>query len=409
MKKILNYILCAFVFIGVMPITTHAKATYTAYKAGDKITVNVNDTTQKVFYVLEESNTTSNTVTAIYEEVLGDAFWFGATSTTFAGSTAETTLKTLTSDWTNPTQIRLINANEIMSDVTLSTSTGAAFTIPSYLNIGKNYWTQDVVVEDGTTYATIISAKSNYSSISITSDNTTTAYIRPVITINKEYIVNDNVDYDAELEKFVETFKNTEWMGMLTAAFEEGSELKIEHTISNLKVILTGEEDGETYTYTTNFTYANGILKYVPYTTVDATNVEYAFVDELWILNAVYALGDLKGYDDESLDEWLGDENDYTLEKDGIILKTDTYEESYEDESISSSISLEYVTDFRLDIVNGLPTYEEYAKNHVATEEPKVDNPNTGIINYGVIALAIVAVVAGIYVGVRKKNKLPHA
>lgn len=245
MKKILNYILCAFVFIGVMPITAHAKATYTAYKAGDKITVNVNDTTQKVFYVLEESNTTSNTVTAIYEDVLGDAFWFGATSTTYAGSTAETTLKTLISDWTNPTQIRLINANEIMSDVTLSTSTGAAFTIPSYLNISKNYWTQDVVVEDGTTYATIISAKSNYSSISITSDNTTTAYIRPVITINKEYIVNDNVDYDAELEKFVETFKNTEWMGMLTAAFEEGSELKIEHTTSTLKVILTGEEDGE--------------------------------------------------------------------------------------------------------------------------------------------------------------------
>ena len=59
-------LLAIMLFCGIGKVD--AKTTYTAYKAGDKITVNVSDSTKLDFYVIADSDASSSTVEAIMAE-----------------------------------------------------------------------------------------------------------------------------------------------------------------------------------------------------------------------------------------------------------------------------------------------------------------------------------------------------
>jgi len=194
--KRLNYLLLAILLLSVGLITVDAK-TYTSYKKGDKITVNVNDSTKLDFYVIEDSSTEA--VTAIYDGVLGDDFYFGPTTNSIAGSTAESKLKELTSTWKNPTEIRLVKASEIISGIKVSTDTSEDFTEPSYFNMGKSYWTQDVTVNGDKYYPLVVTSWITYSQLhsAIEGAPSSTGAIRPVITVLKDNVV-DGISEEAD-------------------------------------------------------------------------------------------------------------------------------------------------------------------------------------------------------------------
>ena len=69
-KKILSLlIILCFMFLGISFVDAK---TYTSYNRGDKITVNVNDTTKVSFYVVEDSDNTSTVVKAVTENFVNE-------------------------------------------------------------------------------------------------------------------------------------------------------------------------------------------------------------------------------------------------------------------------------------------------------------------------------------------------
>lgn len=411
MKKLkyLFTLMLAFALVSCFTYV-HAEVAYKAYNRGDKIVVNLNDNLKGNFYVLADSDTTNNTITAVYETTLGEAVKYGATANGFDGSEVETNLKTLTSTWTAKNiEIRLLTAEEVKAGINFSKDISEDFTEPTFLINNKNYWLGDVAIDGDKTYPGIVNYWNTYSTITVAPEDTTTAYIRPVITITKDLIEGENKtpDYATEWNKYVEFYKDNDMMDFIKYLIlgdgeDEDTTFDIQHTENSLKVIIkdTLEE------YITNFTYKDGVISYVEY----AGPEDYSAFDQLMVANAEVALVEYKGFDLEKFEEWLENSKGLTLEKDGIevVLVTETEK----DENGTSTTT--YMKSFKADITHDFATYQEYLKNQSSQNKPSEDtttekNPTTGLLNYGTIALASVIVAGGIYLVVRKKNKLPHA
>lgn len=162
-------------------------------------------------------------------------------------------------------------------------------------------------------------------------------------------VVWNNFDTESIWDKFVEKFKDTE----LVKSFNDTkTKVQIESTTNSLTVILTDE----TSSYTTKFTYENGIITYVP-----SDTDEKSFVDSVWVLNSLYALADLKGYDIDNVSQWMEKNKDKSLNIKDDGLEFDTKEYIYEDETEGASVSVSgtIFTSFKLDVKNGLKSYEE--------------------------------------------------
>lgn len=396
MKKYLFSILAFMMFFCGL-VVVDAK-TYTAYEVGDKVSINVNDTEKKDFYVISESDETSTTVTAVYEDVLGEMMWFGPTSAGLSGSQAEANLKTLTANWNNPTEIRLLKGSEILKDFVVSVNVSEDFTTPTYFNIGKSYWTQDVAVNGEIYYPLLVTTWNTYSNIHASTNNAPASggYIRPVVTVSKDYVVGglveEDIDYQQVWKEFIEKFQKTE---LIHYWEDEEIEVDVDYTDTTMTVTMTDTELNETYV--TNFVYEDGVVKYVPIGTVNEDNLAQAIYNQLWIVNCIYTISDIKGYDVEQVLEDLETENNYNIEIEGLIYKTKNYNYSETSDSGSVDINLDYATDFQLDIVNGIEIYE--TGNNVG----KVDNPKTGIsFPIGIAVMALI-VSGGIFLLRNKK------
>lgn len=216
------------------------------------------------------------------------------------------------------------------------------------------------------------------------------------------------LEEDELWDKFVEKYKSTE----LIKSYEDSeATVEITSTENSLKVVLTNE----TKSWTTNFTYEDGILTYVP-----SNNEESMMKEGIFVSNAIYALADLYEYDIEQLKAWLkeNDPKDFTLEKDGVEVKLIKIEQ----ESNGSSISVETPSSFKLDLKSGLKSFEKYLneenkeeKEEIKTEnkkeentsKDKVENPKTGM-NLGFGILILVILMGGIgYFLIRKQSKFP--
>lgn len=228
--------------------------------------------------------------------------------------------------------------------------------------------------------------------------------IRPIITVSKDYVVGGSYVSEEETlwNNFVEAFKKTELVKTLEEP--ESNSVNITNTSDSLKVVMS---DG-TNSWTTDFTYADGVVTFVP-----SNNEDNALVDGLWVANCIYALAELKGYDVDKLSEWLDEDKAYTLAVDGIELETEEFTTTDENELGTSTLTTDKILSFKLDIKNGLKTFsnkvEEDQKDVV--EDEVVENPKTGdatrYIILGLGASLVIGTVA--YMKSRKYSKFPQA
>lgn len=392
MKKILLYGLCSLSL--ALGLSTVDAKTYTSYNTGDKITVSVNDTKQLNFYVIEDD---SDSLTAIYESILGDSFYFSPTTDSISGSAAEMKLNELTRDWENPDEIRLIKFSEIMPNIDLTESVSEDFSTPSYYNIGYSYWTQDVIRSTGENYfPVLVTTWGSFSNIHDTQEEAPANYgaIRPVINVDKEYVVGGvtETEEDKIWNDFVESYKTSDLI-----KFFEDNAINISSTDNTLKV----EASDGTINYTTKFNYENGILTYVP-----STNDEDKISDSIWVSNALSVLASMKNYDTDKLNDWLESQTNLTLDTDGI----EFVERKVTVGASGASITSNVFDSFKLDIKNGLKTFKVESSNEtVDNSNSTVQNPETGLFN-GICVVGTVGLLSlGVYLILKKKNVFPKA
>lgn len=216
-----------------------------------------------------------------------------------------------------------------------------------------------------------------------------------------KYDKNEDNSYKAYLEKevdkywekFVEAYKNSEIVqAMIEISKDHGS--SIVHTDDSLTITMPITSNGGVVTtHVIRFTYDSetGIVKYVPVEEVTIDNAVLLINDDVLIYNTLIALSDIKGYDVEKVAEWMETLKNPTIEKDGITFKYGEF--SYQDET--SSLETEYFTDYQLDIVNGLKSFDNTSK--------PVTNPSTGISFPIIFVLIIVVFGCGVYLIRNKK------
>lgn len=251
MRKILLSFIALFTMFFCVMSAEAWQPNYTAYEAGNEIEVVLGKGLKAKFYVMEDSNSESGTVTAIYKDVLGEAFYFGPTKASIVGSTAKTKLDELTKDWETPNEIRLIDVSEINDEIDTSSEEEYEFTKPVYLNIGKSYWTQ-TVINNGETYRPyLVTTWNTFSTLHTTQSNSPSngGYIRPVIEIEKEYI-NNGVVKPKNWEELVDFYSNV----IIEAEFE----LKTVKTENSLYAKLTDNEWADE----ANFDLVDNLLTY---------------------------------------------------------------------------------------------------------------------------------------------------
>lgn len=409
-KNKLKLFLACLISVSFMCGIGNIKAkTYNTYKKGDKITVNVNNSTKLNFYVMEDNN---DKVVAIYENVLGELIEFGASANGYEGSNAQTKLNDLTSSWNNVIEKRLVKADEIISNTTLSDNFNETFTTPSYLCNGTSYWLLDTYKDSTSVIITPFMVRSwtVFCDLTSASDDTEnqvrlTSYIRPVITVSKENVIGGVIEdeNDKAWDAFVDAFGKTDIM----KTTKESSNIVVSSTDSTLKIKLVYNNN----TYESSFTYANGILKYVPST----SSLEDApLVDSLWIANSLYALCAVKNYDIEKVQAWLEENTNLKIATDGIEFVEKEVNITENGEWGDLNMSSTAFSKFELNIVDGLKTYKPLPLHNGGQTTPNNDsqttldditeNPKTGAGLNIVLVIVLLLVGAEIVISAKKKD-----
>ncbi len=197
----------------------------------------------------------------------------------------------------------------------------------------------------------------------------------------------DMSSYDEEWKNFIESFNNFN---------EESKDIQF-YTFSTedtLKVITINEGNS----YLTNFSYENGVVKYVLNSDFDALVEDNVVIDMV-----IKTYADTLDYDSLSIDELMQMKN-LTLDENGIYYEENTFADG--DKEIKLLVT------FELDIKNGLKI-DFVSLNGDASEdeivEEETENPETGNY-YAYTTLAILGIVGGVtYLVSRKRSKFPQA
>lgn len=402
MKKF-NYLLIVILLLFVGMVNVDAK-TYTSYKRGDKISVNINEESKLDFYVIENSN--EEFVTAIYEGVLGDDFYFAPTTNSITGSEAETKLNELTSAWNNPTEIRLIKATEVISGVDVTEDLDQDFSEPSYLNIGKSYWTQDVVANGDIYYPILVTSWITYSNLHATQPGAPSSggAIRPIITISKEY-VEGGVKEEEKLPEVDDTkwkelkagIKKNETMLLFN---NEEYSINFDETDANVfKITVSKKDNSVTYDFILN--YKDGIMKYE---SQENEPEGFELVNGFVIPGVIQEFCKLYDYDYEVFVTWLEEnEGKLTLVGNGITYELKEY--NYEDkgEGYDFSMSGDYFESLSINIAYPITGFTNSGMGG-AVEEEKEPNANTGDLDIIMIASAMMIFAGTAIVAYKKRN-----
>lgn len=246
------------------------------------------------------------------------------------------------------------------------------------INIAMNFYDGKMILKNKLDDVSVTTPKGYILKYDTNEDGTYTAYLEKEV--------------DKYWEKFVEAFKTNEYAKELLG---EDSGITVSHTDNSLTVTMVDTEENKTYV--TKFTYDSetGIVTYVPIDEVNADNMADAFMDSIWILNTLYAISDVKGYDSEKVLDWMETLENPTIAKDGVAYTSKVFEIKEEGEGASVDMSIEYFTSYELDIINGLKTFNNTSK--------PVTNPSTGI-SFPIIFVLIALVFGfGVYLIRNKK------
>lgn len=392
MKKIIFVSLFSLVLIlGVNSV--QAKEQYSSYNKGDKITVNVNDSDKLDFYVIENSGSDSDKVTAIYESTLGDPITYKPGTDGYEGSSVQKKLNELTNSWSNVISKRLLKADEVIpgiTDVELKKLTVEKFEEPSYLFSVKEYWVSDCLIEDKAIYTFTVECFSEAVGFGVlgvaifdeyNEEEPSTANIRPVITVSKKYVDGGVIipEEDKIWKEFVNklndllVFEDNDTYRIIIDSGDDFLDILVHNNVNNTN-------------WTISFKYADGILTYVPST----NEKDLIFADE-FIYSCINVISEMKGYDADKLLSWLSNQDNLTIDADGIQFSKKKVGKADDSETLSGVVPDEYFDNFKLDIKNGIKTFK------VVNDLPSVEgdeittNPKTGsFIIIGITALVCI-------------------
>jgi len=128
-KKIVGLLLVFVLSINIFPVYA---LTYTKYEIGDKINVQVNDSTTLEFYVIEDSDSSNDSVKAIYVDTLENKYNF---------TNAKNSINSLKNNWTNVDSVSLPKIEDIFKDKDVFEE-GFKYTENLALS-NLRYWTSD--------------------------------------------------------------------------------------------------------------------------------------------------------------------------------------------------------------------------------------------------------------------------
>lgn len=421
MKKIKNILFMSFLACVFSIGITNAKAqitTYSTYKIGDEITVNLNDSTQSKFYVVEDSTNIKKSVNAISADYLDDNLY------TF--SEANQKLNELKPTWSNVKEISLPNTDLFQTDFELKNETEKVPFVKSnqtwlYPKNGTNsssYWFSNSLFDGAHIILTLdekSSDETNVSYIASSIKDTEKARLLPVITVDKENIKGNKVTNteleDNAWEKFLQNL-------ILINDYYDliGEDFNID--VSNDSLKFSTIDSSEIVSYK----YSNGILSY----TMDEPlkNVEnmtddefYAYEMHLYFITksvafSVKSFSDINGYDFQLFTDWLDSKDSFNIEKDGIEYSLAEITKTTDD----STETISFITDLKLDLKNGAKTYDpSKVKSDSKDDKPsndvedEVENPKTSIVTISAGAITLFCLGAILYIKVRKQSKFPQS
>lgn len=421
MKKIKNILFMSFLACVFSIGITNAKAqitTYSTYKIGDEITVNLNDSTQSKFYVVEDSTNIKKSVNAISADYLDDNLY------TF--SEANQKLNELKPTWSNVKEISLPNTDLFQTDFELKNETEKVPFVKSnqtwlYPKNGTNsssYWFSNSLFDGAHIILTLDEKSSDETNVSYTASSikdTEKARLLPVITVDKENIKGNKVTNteleDNAWEKFLQNL-------ILINDYYDliGEDFNID--VSNDSLKFSTIDSSEIVSYK----YSNGILSY----TMDEPlkNVEnmtddefYAYEMHLYFITksvafSVKSFSDINGYDFQLFTDWLDSKDSFNIEKDGIEYSLAEITKTTDD----STETISFITDLKLDLKNGAKTYDpSKVKSDSKDDKPsndvedEVENPKTSIVTISAGAITLFCLGAILYIKVRKQSKFPQS
>lgn len=390
------------IFVGLFSLslilgvnTINADTNYSSYNAGDKITVNVNASEKQEFYVIEASDSSSDKVVAVTASVIGEAMEYGPgpdASNPFEGSAIQNKLNELTSAWINIISKRMLEINEVVPDADLTAFNLISFEEPSYLcNIEEStkYWVSTkskkisslIIVP----YVWRLTAKNCYLDSTIVAgyddDSVPKAYLRPVITVSKEYVEDGIVvpEEDKIWKEFVNklnhllVFEDNDTYRIIIDSGDDFLDILVHNNVNNTN-------------WTISFKYADGILTYVPST----NEKDLIFADE-FIYSCINVISEMKGYDADKLLSWLSNQDNLTIDADGIQFSKKKVDKVDDSETLNGVIPDEYFDSFKLDIKNGIKTFKVDNDLLSDADEEITDNPKTGsVMIIGITALVCI-------------------
>ena len=377
-------LLAIILFIGFGSVD--AKTIYTEYKKGDKITVNVSKNQKIEFYVVSDSTIDESTVEAIMANTSYP------TVTTYEN--INSTLSNYTSSWTNIEQskISIPSMSKLIGIDASTINESGKFNEPKYAITTTSYWLSDLgTIQSQKGHWVIGSNLDNEGTYGVFFD-TQEMSIRPLINVDKVKVEGGSTisEDDAIWTEFVEKFKNTE----LLKSWKETTigTYNITSTDNTLKIDFTNDEG----TLTTNFTYANGVIKFIP--SKNSDNNSNIIIDQMLVANCIHTIAELKGYDVDKVTDWVEKNGPFKLENDGLELKKEEVTITGEDDAGTTKITVDKILSFSLDIKNGLKTYNN--TNDI------VVNPKTGdLTKYIVLGLGISIILGAVaYTKSKKYN-----
>ncbi len=400
LKLFLVFLMTAAFMCGIGNIKAK---TYNTYNRGNKITINLNDSTKLDFYVIEDSDKDNNKVIALAKSFTDN--------NTYTFDEASALLLTKKSEWNNVLNVDFATAKQLVGSTPefSDSNSKATFTEPGWVsNEGMDfttYWLKDIA-QDGSHMA-IYGADTHYNTQFhvILKDDTEKIYTRFLVETTKENVVGGVIEdeNDKAWDAFVEAFGKTDIMKTM----KESSNIVVSSTDSTLKIKLVYNNN----TYESSFTYANGILKYVPST----SSLEDApLVDSLWIANSLYALCAVKNYDIEKVQAWLEENTNLKIDTDGIEFVEKEVNITENGEWGDLNMSSTAFSKFELNIVDGLKTYKPLPldnneqttpnKDSQTTLDDITENPKTGAGLNIVLVIVLLLVGAGIVISAKKKD-----
>lgn len=431
-KKLLYLVIGIFLFLGTTKVEAKTIKTYTNYKEGDEITVHLNSSEDAKFYIIKNDE---KEVTAIYKGKLGEQVELQSFDTCiFNESNIYKELSNRTSNWTNLEKITLPSASEIIgsfdelswvsfrSKISELGGNGTGNSIqlnsqfaPFYtLNLNDSFWTSSVASIESlvefkngvvdTEYNCNIYYYGKYllneGTYLLNSWKGLSNYIRPVITVSKDYVVGGYTEKEdiaySRWEKLVEKIKSSDPL----EEYNDNYQKDFVSDENSMIITLTNQEES----YIIKYTYNNGI---VTFDLANNTTIENAFLSKEYTLQFFKSISEIFGYNYDSLINWYVEHSELTLEKDGFQYTTKIFQENISEEESNTTIKIVDHFDFNLE--TGIITFPN---NNQSTDTTKINetvevpdtsmNKSTLVV---IIAVGFILVGIGIfYIQLRKKK-----